>query len=1018
MKHSYDPATLEKRWQKFWEEQQLFQDTAIVPEGKKKEYLLFAFAYPSGSGLHVGHVESKAALDILARYYRMQGKHVFFPVGWDAFGLPAENYAIKTGVHPAQTTDDAITTFQKQIKRIGISYDWKNELRTSDPTYYRWTQWIFLELFKAGLAYKKSAPVNWCPSCNTVLANEQVVNGECERCGASVIQKEMNQWFFKITQYQDELISGLDQVDWPAPTKQQQLNWIGKSEGLSISFPLMTAPTNHSCSTNSLYDHPYQHTLQIARDFYLSYLQGKQVFSPLLDDVVLLTRSFWNHLLEKDRKQSQVLFRLYALPKVYNLLSVAEGTLQYSKGNDTKKHVEFWSWQAEIEGVRVGVTVRSVNNTHKHLYSITWLSETENFSNKQKTAPSPADQSLLRQDCKNSVLQRDNFVNHTTIMEYLSMLLSKTPIITLKAWTKFWETVYGVTFLVIAPETFEQLGLSEYLAQDLQQKVADYINTAKNKTEEERAVDEKNKTGVDTGLKAQNPVTGEFIPLFIADYVLEGVGTGVVMGVPAHDQRDFAFAKKYNLPIKQVVSYADKALNIQVKNGERAAEQEGILINSGQFDGQEAWGEGKQNMADWLVKEGRAEWNTTYKLRDWLISRQRYWGTPIPIVYDPDGKPHPVKEEHLPWTLPTDVDFKPTGESPLRSSRELQARVERLYGTGWVPEYDTMDTFVDSSWYYLRYTSIDDNTHAFDAKKVQSLLPVDLYMIGPEHIVLHLLYSRFFTKFLRDQGLLDFDEPFVKMRHQGMILGPDGKKMSKSKGNVINPDDVVDKFGADTLRMYEMFMGPIDADKPWSTTSVAGVYRFLSRYNSLVRQALDYNSSTSTKKTLPSSSLQKKLHQVGLKVSSDIPEMRFNTAIAALMELVNEWQTEGQELSLGDTVRAALLIAPFAPFLAEELYSLLPAGQRKCKSVHLEDWPEFSPELAKEDAVIIAAQVNGKVRSELLVDSSAIDNQTLIEEKALMDTKVTHWIDGKTVLKVIYVPGKIINFVLNTNEGA
>ncbi len=830
----YDHLSIEPKWQEKWESDQLFQHTESQELSEAdKLFLLFAFAYPSGAGLHVGHVESKTALDIMARYYRMNGKQVFFPVGWDAFGLPAENYAIKTGVPPVQTTKNAIDTFRRQIKRIGISYDWANEIATCHPEYYRWTQWIFLQLYKKGLAYRGMGSVNWCPQDQTVLANEQVVNGLCERCGAEVIQKTLEQWYFQITKYQDELIDGLDQVDWPEATKQQQLHWIGKNKGMSIDF------------------------------------------------------------------------------------TVAE--------------------------------------------------------TKQK----------------------------------------------LSVWTKFWETVFGVTFVVIAPEQFEAMGLIEHVDATHQEAVKTYLDEAKHKTEEERKIGEKDKTGVDTGLTVINPVNGQTVPLFIADYVLMGVGTAVVMGVPAHDDRDFAFAKKYSLPIIQVVRYQDAVLNQQVAQGERSFEGEGTLMNSGEFDGLSAWGEGKQKMAEWMVEKQFARWQTTYKLRDWLISRQRYWGAPIPVVYDPEGKAHPVKEEHLPWLLPTDVDFKPTGESPLRSSKEFIERTEKLYGKGWRPEFDTMDTFVDSSWYFLRYLDSRNTEQFANPQQLAKWLPVDLYMIGPEHIVLHLLYARFFTKFLRDEGYLKINEPFAKMRHQGMILGPDGKKMSKSKGNVINPDEVIEKFGADTLRVYEMFMGPLEADKPWSTTAVAGVYRFLSKVYLAVSTAVTQSEFTTVPTDIAATPLTKKLHQTAMKVSGDIPKLKFNTSIAAMMELMNVWgeqQAQGVLASPTDVRMVISLMAPFAPFMAEDLYQLylskVPGDLKPGTwSIHQQPWVKWDELLAKSESVTIPVQVNGRVRAQLILAADVATDQATVLAAALEQEKVMFHLGGKQPGKVIFVPGRILNLI-------
>lgn len=793
----YNHQEIETKWQEVWENDHLFQDSAKINPANKL-YLLFAFAYPSGSGLHVGHVESKTALDILARYHRMNGKDVFFPVGWDAFGLPAENYAIKTGTPPEVTTKNAIATFERQLKRIGISYDWDNEIATCDPTYYKWTQWIFLELFSKGLAYQATGKVNWCPSCQTVLANEQVVNGRCERCDSEVIQKDMKQWFFKITEYKDELISGLDDVDWPNPTKQQQINWIGKSEGVEVDFAL-----------------------------------------------------------------------------------------------------------------------------------------------------------------KNSNRQ-------------------------LKVFTTRVDTIAGVTFMVISPEKFAEFKLVEIQPEANKKACEDYLTASSKKTEEERKIGEKNKTGVDTGLFVTNPVTGKDVPVWIADYVLAGYGTGVVMGVPAHDPRDKAFAKKFDLEIIPVIESEDDVAY-------------GNLINSGKYTGlssQEAMEKIPADFAD-IMKVTQ-----NYRLRDWLISRQRYWGAPIPIVYDPEGQPHPVKQEHLPWLLPTDVDFKPTGESPLRSSVEFKERVEKLYGKGWTPEYDTMDTFVDSSWYFLRYVDSKNELQFASPEQLKNWLPVDFYMIGPEHIVLHLLYSRFFTKFLRDQGYLKFSEPFMKMRHQGMILGPDGRKMSKSKGNVINPDDVVEKFGADTLRVYEMFMGPIEADKPWDERSVVGVHRFLRRIFDLV---MTEDNEVEVPRVV--SKLQKTIQ----KVTADTPELKFNTAIAAMMEMVNVWEEHGGGLSKAQKEQFVKLLAPYAPFIAEEMWHKVNKN-----TIHQSEWPKADESLIQQDEIILPIQINGKLRGDLRISPAELSalSKEQIQTMAMALPSIQKRLEGQEIKKFIYIPGKIANLVI------
>lgn len=820
----YQPQQFEDSWTKTWEKEKLFQDVANDPavSAENKKYLLYAFAYPSGSGLHVGHVEPVTALDILARFYRATGKKVFFPVGWDAFGLPAENYAIKTGIPPVKTTKDAIATFSGQIKRIGVSYDWATELATCHPGYYKWTQWLFLQFYKKGLAYKKEAPVNWCPSCQTVLANEQVVEGKCERCGTEVIQKNMNQWFFKITDYKDELISGLDLVDWPNATKQQQLNWIGKKEGINIHYKI-------------------------------------------------------------------------------------EGT--------TEEVVCF------------------------------------------TTRP---------------------------------------------------DTNFGATFIVLAPEhALVKKIMDGKISASNKESVSAYYKVSLKKTEEERKSEGKKKTGAFTGLYAINNLNGKKIPVWVSDFVLAGFGTGAVVGVPAHDKRDFQFAKMFDLPVIRVVSVNGETGEITSEN--EVQEEEGVMVNSEFLNGLDIHTATKKIM-DYLEEKGWGERVVTYNLRDWLISRQRYWGATIPIVYDPEGKAHEVKEEHLPWMLPTDVDFKPTGESPLKRSKEFKERVEKLYGRGWTPEYDTMDTFVDSSWYYLRYADSRNEKEWASKEQLEKFMPVDFYMIGPEHIVLHLLYSRFFTKFLRDEGYLKINEPFMQMRHQGMILGPDGRKMSKSKGNVINPDEIITEYGADTLRMYEMFMGPISADKPWSQTSVQGVFRFLNR---VWKFFTDGTSISDTEDDEVVVKLQKTIQQV----TEDTSELKFNTAIAAMMEFINVWESASAKASDGQGIKKGLskenakkflqLVAPYAPFMTEEIWRNI-LGEKE--SIHLSAWPKADESKLKEATIEIPVQVNGKIKAVVQVPAAEATEDTVVK-KALTDEKIKQFIEGKKY-KVVYVKGRILNLVI------
>ncbi len=822
----YDPATIENRWLQEWEQSQLFQGKKgerrhLTKSEQEKFYALFAFAYPSGSGLHVGHVESKTALDIFVRFLRMQGKDVFFPVGWDAFGLPAENYAIKTGIHPRVTTKTAIDTFRRQIKRLAISYDWSTELATCHPAYYKWTQWIFIQLFQAGLAYRDTGWVNWCPQDKTVLANEQVVNGECERCGASVVQKELEQWKFKITAYQDELLDGLQEVDWPKATKIQQENWIGKSEGVTATF----------------------------------LIQG----------------------FGKEKKQIEV-----------------------------------------------------------------------------------------------------------------------------ECFTTRLDTIYGVTFVVISPEKFKELALIELVDDGHKNAVNNYLDASFHKTEEQRRVGEKEKTGVDTRIELIHPLTGEKIPLWIADYVLAGYGTGVVMGVPAHDARDNAFAKKFDLPIIEVIE------GKSMKKDELFSGY-GTVINSAEYSGMESL-----EVIEKICSSAPTVFRrtTTYKLRDWLISRQRYWGAPIPMVFCENCGWQAVPEDQLPVVLPDLEDFTPTddGLSPIEKAPDTWkfSVCPKCKGVA-KREVDTMDTFVDSSWYFLRYASRDRDDVVFDKELTQRILPVDLYLIGPEHIVLHLLYARFFTKFLRDQGYLTCNEPFLKMRHQGMILGPDGKKMSKSKGNVINPDEIIEKFGADSLRMYEMFMGPLDADKAWDTNSLVGVYRFLSRIYSLFEKNLGQIQTNSTK--FPAEVLQRKLHWAIDKITRDIPDLKFNTSIAALMELTNEWAKAVEDahgFTSQELVIISKLLAPFAPFLAEELFAK--TGGKD--SVHLQEWPTADSRLLTQEEVEIVVQINGKVKEKMTVSTAASLDTSLLEKDVVLLPRIQALLQGKSVRKIITIPGKLINIVV------
>ena len=800
----YNHTKIEKKWQKEWEKQELYKTDE--ESDKKKFYILDMYPYPSGEGLHVGHVVGYTATDIYTRFKRMNGFNVLHPMGWDAFGLPAENYAIKTGMHPKDTTQKTTDIFRKQIQHLGLSYDWSREISTHTPEYYRWTQWFFLLLYENGLAERKFAKVNWCESCKTVLANEQVLSGFCERCKNEIVQKNLEQWFFKITEFADALIDDLDDVDWPQSTVINQRNWIGKSEGAEIEFRIQNSE-----------------------------------------------------------------FRILVF---------------------------------------------------------------------------------------------------TTRV----------------------DTLFGVTYIVLAPEH----PLVARLLQDISNKkeVEAYVKETSTKTELERTAESKEKNGVELrGVKAINPANKKEIPIFVADYVLTHYGTGAIMAVPAHDERDFEFAKKVKLSIVEVVR--DKTRNSKAGGVVRVYTGSGQLVNSGKFDGMDS-GEAQEKILAYV----KGKKKTTYKLRDWLVSRQRYWGAPIPIVYDKQGKPHSIPKEYLPWLLPTDVEFKPTGISPLAESKELRGRVENIFGKGWRPEVDTMDTFVCSSWYFFRFADPKNEKEFASHEQIKKWLPVDLYMGGAEHTVLHLMYARFFTKVLEKLKYIDFKEPFSKLRHQGMILAEDGRKMSKSLGNITNPDEIVERFGADTMRIYEMFMGPLADSKPWNTQNIMGARRFIERIWRLQIKVKNQKSSLDKNKELDTL-----LHQTIKKVGSDIENLKFNTAISQMMILVNALE-KATVVNLSSYKILVQLVAPFAPHVAEELWQKMGGTD----SVHKKEWPQFDESHIIAETYTIVVQINGKVRAKF--EASTDLSEAQIKEKSLSMERIRKCLSGKKPQRIIYVFGKIVNIVV------
>ena len=797
MTQRYNPSDIEAKWQKTWADDARYQ--ATEDSERPKYYVTGMFPYPSGAGMHTGHFFEHSIVDAVARYQRSKGFNVMYPMGWDSFGLPAENYAIKTGKAPADTTVENIANFTKQLERVGASIDWSREINTTDPKYYRWTQWVFTQFFERGLAYQKEANQWWCPVDQTVLANEQVESGKCWRCGSEVVKKPMKQWFFKITDYADELLEDIPALDWPEKIKTAQTNWIGRSQGAEIEFDV-----------------------------------------------------------------------------------------------------------AELEGSKI------------------------------------------------------------------------------KVFTTRPDTIFGASFMVLAPEH----PLASKLAnRDTQLAVDDYIATAIKKSEIDRQSEGKSKTGVFTGSHAINPISGEKIPIWIADYVLGGYGTGAIMAVPAHDERDLEFAEKFKLPVVQVIDQDDK------------------LINSGQFDGQPS-AEAKQSIVELLSDNSRAQLKTTYKMRDWLISRQRYWGAPIPIIHCEQHGAVAVPDKDLPVLLPEVEDYAPKGEgSVLASQHDWVNTTCPTCGGLAKRETDTMDGYACSSWYLLRYTDPDNDQQAWSPEKANYWSPVDMY-VGGDHAVAHLLYVRFWSHVFYDMGLVPTREPVKKLVYHGYINAEDGTKMSKSKGNVVDPLEVIDAgYGADALRTYELFLGPINENSNWSSTGIAGVYRFLNRVWTVAQEYADSHTEEAENREL-----QAAMHRTIKKVTSDMDRLSFNTAIASLMEYVNDLyklKTDGFSGDWQSAIEALVqLLSPFAPHMSAELWQQLGHEDQ----LDFVSWPNYNEALTIAQTTTIVVQVNGKLRAKLAASPDASEQE--VTASALQDENVIKFVGDKKPAKIIYIPGRLVNIVV------
>lgn len=924
----YDPKAIEKKWQDRWAETGVFQ--ASEDGGKEKYYVLDMFPYPSAAGLHVGHPLSYTATDIIARKRRMEGFNVLHPFGWDSFGLPAENYAIKVGGHPEKITDENIGNFTRQIKSLGFSYDWSREVKTSSPDYYKWTQWLFLELYEKGLAYKRKAPVNWCESCKTVLANEQVEDGRCERCKDGVIQKELEQWFFKITEYADRLLEGLDEIDWPERIKAMQRNWIGRSEGVQIQFGEVAVFTTRPDTLFGVSavvlapEHPLveQLTTDSEKESVAAYVKAAQGKSELertgtgeREKTGVFTGGHVKHPLTDED------IPVYVAD--YALMGYGTGAVMVVPAHDERDFAFAKKYGLKVIPVIEPVTGTPQENPEHRKSIVAFVEDPSNGKvltldwgrrlGGHLLIGGGRDEDEDPEDCaRREVLEETGYSD----LEFVGKS----------------ETIHHRYFAHsknVARE-IDAVGLFFRLKSDRREEAA-------------HEEDEKGKFAVEW---------------LAADEAIEKIS----------DELHAYVLRKFTSP--------------------GAYEGDGILTGSGDFDGL-ASEEAKQKIADELETQKKGERQTNYHLRDWLVSRQRYWGAPIPIIHCEDCGEVPVPEEDLPVRLPDDVDFKPTGESPLALSKSFNDVVCPKCGKAARREADTMDTFVDSSWYFLRYADAKNETAFAGPEKLKYWCPVDMYVGGAEHAVLHLLYSRFFTKALKDAEHLDFDEPFRMLRNQGMILGEDNEKMSKSRGNVVNPDEVVEQYGADTLRLYEMFMGEFSETKPWSTKSIIGLRRFIEKVWKLSRAGRDDTDPVTTKK----------LHKTIKKVSEDIEAFKFNTAISAMMIFVND----AGRLSKEDFDTFLKLLAPFAPHVAEELWE----QNGNAESMTYAPWPSYDEALTVDDEVTVVVQVNGKLKDKLLVAKDTGKEE--LEEKALASEYVKKFTEGKEIDRVIVVPNRLVN---------
>jgi len=980
----YDPKKIEEKWQKYWEKHPELYSADDNSE-KEKKYILDMFPYPSAEGLHIGHVESYTATDIVSRYLRMSGKNVLHPQGWDAFGLPAENYAVKMKTHPSITTKRAIENYIRQMKMIGFSYDWSREVNSSDPAYYKWTQWFFLLLYKNGLAYKKKAKANWCNFCQTVLANEQVVNGMCERCGNPVIQKDLEQWFFKITDFIEPsfakatdgqgtkktsgLLDGTEKVDWPQSTKLAQKNWIGRSEGVEVDFRLTIDDFRLKVYTTRL-DTIYGCT-------YCVVAPEHKLIEELKEHIENYKEI--KEYQEKSKKKSD-LMRMEAKEKTGVKIKGIKAINPF-----TNKEIPLFVADYVLAQYGTGAVMAVPAHDERDL----------EFARRYSL---PVVQSIAP--------NYEDYQHNIKVLDVLKKICDGSK----KRNIEFWISS-GLACAFYAGIIYRKIGDIDIVVKDArrQTEFAKYLEETGFSKIKDRKISEKytnliyqdkNGTEVDLGVYMEELELGKK-GLKKTVKKLAGCKTLVL-------SKNFSKELKETLTEERSLGKrgSKDAIDLEYLSG-KAFVDEGFLVNSEKYSGLSSE-KAREKMALWLEKNKLGRKKINYKLRDWLISRQRYWGAPIPIIYCDKCGIVPVPEKELPVILPTDVDFKPTGESPLVHSKEFH-NVKCPKCAGFARrESDTMDTFVCSSWYYFRYTDPKNEKEFASRESIKKWMPVDLYVGGAEHTVLHLLYSRFFTKVLHHLGYIDFDEPFLKLRHQGIILGPDSQKMSKSKGNVINPDDEIEKWGADTLRLFEMFLGPLEDMKPWDTQGIVGLYRFLEktwRLQFKVPMPTGRQESEKLKSTVQSSKLNSLIHKTIKKVGEDIENLKFNTAISSLMILANAFEKE-EEISLLHYSYFLLLLSPLAPFIAEELWEML--GHEE--SIFKESWPKYDPKLIKNEEIEMIIQINGKMRDKMIVSADISEEEA--KKMATESEKIKLHMADKKIRKIIFVKGRLVNIVI------